>query len=84
MGRGKDWRGALEKTAPVRRHRQEEFRACLASKALEDQVAQSRLTAATQLGVESTPTFFVNGTKFEGPPTEQAFDQLLTGLAAKS
>jgi protein-disulfide isomerase len=42
------------------------------------------LTAAQQLGVNSTPSFFINGQKFEGAPTFEAFDQLLSGLAAKS
>ena len=80
----KDWRGSLEKTARLAGIGKKEFDACLANKALEDQAAQSRLTAATQLGVDSTPTFFVNGTKFQGAPTEQAFEQLLSGLAPKS
>jgi protein-disulfide isomerase len=80
----KDWRSALEKTARLAAIGKKEFDACMANKAMEDRVAQSRLTAANQLGVDSTPTFFVNGTKFEGAPTEQAFDQLLSGLAAKS
>jgi protein-disulfide isomerase len=48
---GKDWRGALEKTARFAGIGKKDFDACLANKALEDQVAQSRLTAATQLGV---------------------------------
>ena len=61
-----------------------ELDACLANKAIEDQVAQSRLTAAQKLGVASTPTFFVNGKKYEGEPTAEAFDKLLTGLAQKS
>ena len=80
----KDWRGALEKTARLAGIGKKDFDACLANKAMEDQVAQSRLIATTQLGVDSTPTFFVNGTKFQGAPTEEAFDQLLTGLASKS
>jgi protein-disulfide isomerase len=80
----KDWRGALEKTARLAGIGKKDFDACLGNKAMEDQVAQSRLVATTQLGVDSTPTFFVNGTKFQGAPTEEAFDQLLTGLAAKS
>jgi protein-disulfide isomerase len=80
----KDWRGALEKTARLAGISKKDFDACLANKAMEDQVAESRLIAATQLGVQSTPTFFVNGSKFQGAPTEQAFDQLLTGLAPKS
>ena len=80
----KDWRGALEKAARLAAIGKKDFDACLANKAIEDQVVQSRLIATTQLGVDSTPTFFVNGTKFQGAPTEQAFDQLLTGLAEKS
>jgi protein-disulfide isomerase len=80
----KDWRGALEKTARLAGISKKDFDACLANKALEDEVAQSRLTATTQLGVESTPTFFINGTKVQGAPTEQAFDQVLSGLAEKS
>ena len=80
----KDWRGALEKTARLAGIGKKDFDACLANKAMEDQVAQSRLIGTTQLGVDSTPTFFVNGTKFQGAPTEEAFDQLLTGLASKS
>lgn len=80
----KDWRGALERTAKLGGISKKDFDACLGNKALEDQVVQSRLVAATQLGVNSTPTFFVNGTKLEGAPTVEAFDQLLSGLAAKS
>ena len=52
-------------------------------KKLEDQVAQSRLTAS-QLGVDATPTFFINGKKFDGAPTAEAFDKALSGAAAKS
>lgn len=80
----KDWRAALERTARLGGISKKDFDACLGNKAVEDQVVQSRLVAATQLGVNSTPTFFVNGTKLEGAPTEQAFDQLLSGPAAKS
>ena len=58
--------------------------ACLANKELEDKVVQGRLVAATQLGVSSTPSFFINGNKFEGAPTEQAFEQALSGVAPKS
>jgi len=80
----KDWRGALEKLVRLAGIGKKEFDACLGNKAIEDQVAQSRLTAAQQLGVNSTPTFFINGKKYEGAPTIEAFEQLLSGLAAKS
>ncbi len=80
----KDLRAALERIARLAGIGKKEFDACVTDKALEDQVAQSRLTAATQLGVDSTPTFFINGRKFDGAPSFEAFDQLLSGLAEKS
>lgn len=80
----KDYRAALERLAKLGGVGDKEFKTCISDKKLEDQVAGSRLTAAKDLGVDSTPTFFVNGTKYNGEPTVEAFDQLLSGLAAKS
>jgi protein-disulfide isomerase len=80
----KDWRAALGRLVELAGIGKKPFDACLADKAVENRVAGSRLVASKQLGVDSTPTFFVNGKKFEGAPTEQAFDQLLSGLAQKS
>ena len=76
-----DWRPALERTVRLAGISSKEFDACLANKALEDEAVQSRLTASTQLDVTGTPTFFINGKKFEGPPTLQALDEVLSGLA---
>ena len=80
----RDYRAALEKLAKLAGIGDKQFKTCIEDKKLEDQIVQSRLTAAQQLGVSSTPSFFVNGQKFEGAPTFEAFDQLLSGLAAKS
>jgi protein-disulfide isomerase len=80
----KDYRAALERLAKLGGVSDKDFKTCIADKKLEDQVAQSRLTAAQDLGVDATPTFFVNGKKYEGAPTLEAFDQLLSGVAAKS
>ena len=77
----KDWRPELERTARLAGVSNKEFDACLANKALEDEIVQSRLVAATQLDVNATPTLFVNGKKLEGPPTAQALDEVLSGLA---
>jgi protein-disulfide isomerase len=80
----KDYRAALERLAKLGGVGDKEFKICISDKKLEDQVAQSRLTAAQDLGVDATPTFFINGTKYNGEPSFEAFDQLLSGLAAKS
>jgi protein-disulfide isomerase len=80
----KDWRDALEKLVRLAGIGKKEFDACIGDKVLEDQVTQSRLTATQLLGVNSTPTFFINGKKYEGEPTIEGFEQLLSGLAAKS
>ena len=80
----KDWQAALQRIAQLAGVPKTKFEACIADKALEGQVAQSRLTAAQQLSVNSTPTFFINGTKYDGEPSLEAFDKLLSGLAGKS
>jgi protein-disulfide isomerase len=80
----RDYRAALEKLVKLGGMSDKEFKACISDKKLEDQVAQSRLTAAQQLGVDATPTFFVNGKKFDGAPTLEAFDKALSGAAEKS
>jgi len=80
----RDYRAALEKLAKLAGIGDKQFKTCIEDKKLEDQVVQSRLTAAQQLGVSSTPGFFVDGKKYEGAPTFEAFDQLLSGLAPKS
>ncbi len=80
----KDSRAALERLTRLAGIGKKEFDACFDDKALEDQVTQSRLTASTQLDVNATPTFFINGKKYEGEPTFEAIDQMLSGLAGKS
>jgi protein-disulfide isomerase len=76
-----DWRPALERIARLAGVNSKEFDTCLKNKTLEDEVVQSRLTASTQLDIKGTPTLFVDGKKFEGPPTVEALDELLSNLA---
>ena len=80
----RDYRVALERLAKLAGDSDKEFKTCISDKKLEDQVAQSRLTAAQDLGVDATPTFFINGKKYDGAPTVEAFDQALSALAPKS
>jgi protein-disulfide isomerase len=80
----RNWRSALKGVAAILGIKGQQFDGCLDDKAGEDRVAQSRLEASMRFGVDSTPTFFVNSKKFEGEPTLEAFDKLLSGLAEKS
>jgi protein-disulfide isomerase len=71
--RERDYRGALARLARLGGMSREEFDACLRNKRLEDSIVESRLVASKELDVNSTPTFFINGTKFTGAPTAQEF-----------
>ena len=79
-----DYQAALTRLAELGGMSKPEVDRCLADNKLENQILNSRLVASKDLDVNSTPTFFVNGTKFTGDPTVEAFDKLLSGLAAKS
>jgi protein-disulfide isomerase len=61
-----------------------QFDACLKNSGLENYILEERLSASKDLGVNATPTFFINGNKFAGEPTVAEFDKVLAGLAPKS
>jgi protein-disulfide isomerase len=77
----KDYKAALARLALLGGMKKADFEACLANKSVEDKVLQSRLAATQQLGVNSTPTFFINGTKFDGAPEEDTLDAALSRAA---
>jgi protein-disulfide isomerase len=79
-----DYQAALTRLAALGGMSKTDVDKCLADKALENQILNSRLVAAKQLDVNATPTFFVNGSKYTGEPTVEAFDKLLSGLSQKS
>jgi protein-disulfide isomerase len=79
-----DTRSSLERIVRVAGISKKDFDACLINKQAETEVLQSRLSASQLLGVNTIPTFFINGKKLEGTPTEQAFEQALSGVAPKS
>jgi protein-disulfide isomerase len=80
----KDYRAALERIAQFGGISKKQVESCLADKKIEDEVLASRLTATQKLGVDATPTFFVNGTRFDGAPTFEAFDEMLSRMAPKA
>jgi protein-disulfide isomerase len=79
-----DYQAELTRLAELGGMSKAQIDKCLNDKALENQVLASRLAAANQLGVNATPTFFINGTKFTGEPTVAKFDQLLSSMSQKS
>ena len=68
---------------PIERLRREtglspaDFLACVKDKTLFDGVNAERDSAAERFGLDSTPTFFVDGHKLDGEPTLPAFDAAL-------
>jgi len=79
-----DASAALARLAALGGMSRNQFDACLKNGALENHILQERLVASKNLGVEATPTFFINGTKFAGAPTVAEFDKVLSGLTPKS
>jgi len=77
----KDYKAALARLALLGGMTKAQFDTCLADKTVEDKVLQSRLAATQQLNVSSTPTFFINGTKFDGAPELAAMDAALKRAA---
>jgi protein-disulfide isomerase len=82
--RNKDYKAALTRIAGLGGLSPQEVAACLKDTTLEDEVVKSRQTAQKELGVDSTPTFFVNGEKFTGEQSTEQFDKVLTDISAKS
>jgi protein-disulfide isomerase len=80
----RDYREALARLVKLGGMSKDDFDKCLNNTALENKIVEGRLVASKQLDVNSTPTFFINGTKFTGAPTLEEFDKVLSGLSAKS
>lgn len=79
-----DWRNALGRLAMLGGMSRNEFDKCLNNTDIENKIVEERLIASKELDVNSTPTFFINATKFAGAPTVEEFDKVLSGLSAKS
>lgn len=62
---------------------QESFEACLKNQSIYDGVNAVKKHGAEKLGVNSTPTFFINGKRVSGARTIAEMDQLLEPLLPK-
>jgi protein-disulfide isomerase len=78
-----DHKAALARIALLGGVNKTKFDACWDDKPTQDKLLASRLVASQNLGVDSTPTFFLNGKKFDGAPTFDAFDAALTKLGGQ-
>ena len=76
-----DYKAAIGRMALLGGMNKTAFDACWDNKDVQDKLLAVRLVAAQQLGVDSTPTFFINGKKFNGTPTEAEFDSALSKQA---
>ncbi len=63
---------------------QESFDKCLTDQALLDGINAQRQRASEKFGVNSTPTFFINGKRLMGAPTMAEFDKAIEPLLAKT
>lgn len=61
----------------------ETFETCLKDQALLDKILAQRKRASEEFGVNSTPTFFINGEKLAGAPTIENFSQAIDPLLAE-
>lgn len=63
---------------------QEDFDKCLKDEALLNKIIASRERASKELGVNATPSFFINGKKFDGRSDQfAAFEQAIDPLLPK-
>jgi protein-disulfide isomerase len=79
-----DHQAALTRLAALGGMSKAQVDKCLGDNTLENQILNSRLVASKDLDVNATPTFFVNGAKYTGEPTVEAFNKLLSDLSQKS
>ena len=73
---------ALLQTVRQAGYTKDSFEACLRDDALFQNVRQTADRAARDFGVNSTPTFFINGEKRTGALTLQEFDRILEPMLA--
>ena len=82
--RAHDIDAALGKLGKLGGISDDKFNACMNDEELSKKILAERLEANQQYGVDSTPTFFINGRKFVGAQPFPEFDKALTEIAAKS
>jgi protein-disulfide isomerase len=78
--RSENARAALLQLAKLAGFSQESFEACLTDQKLLNDVRAVKNRGETEFGVESTPTFFINGQKYPGALTIAEASAIIDGL----
>ena len=73
---------ALSRIARLGGVGEDKFNDCMKDQKLSDRIVGERLVAQNQYGVDSTPTFFVNGKKVVGALPYDEFAKVLSAAAA--
>lgn len=81
MGNEADTKTALARIAKLGGMSQQQFDACASNQKISDAVLNTRLVGQNQYGIDSTPTFFINGKKVVG---DVSYDEFVKYLNAKS
>ncbi len=73
----KDPKGTLLRISKLAGLTQEKFNACLTNQKLVDDIFAERNKAEKDYGIEATPTFLINGQRYEGFMTADEFSSIL-------
>ena len=79
-----DYPDALARIGELGGLTRDRFQACLADEALENRILQSIEDARAEYGVNATPTVIVNGQRYEGKMSFEAFAKHLDHLLSAS
>jgi protein-disulfide isomerase len=77
-------KAALARIAKLGGMSQQQFDACASDQKISDAVLNSRLVAQNRYGIDSTPTFFINGTKVVGELSYAEFAKYLNGKSGEA
>jgi protein-disulfide isomerase len=75
-----DAQAALLQISKLAGFSEESFKACLTNQKLLDDVNASRERASKDFGVESTPTFFINGRKYSGALSVEEMSAIIDSM----
>lgn len=77
---GRDPMAGIKQLAKLGGLGDSEIEACLANKSVEDGVLQTRLEGQNKYGVQSTPTFIINGKTYPGNRSVDEFAKIIDPL----